>query len=117
MWGPPRAVSEERIDKGITLVALVVTIIVLLILAGVSLNLVAGSNGIINKASTAVDEYTMQSAREQAEIDLAQITVDAYMEGRSPTIADLASGLGSKYQIQDQDSTELTATNSDYQGI
>ena len=68
--------KEKRIDKGITLVALVVTIIVLLILAGVILNLVAGSNGIIGKASTAVDEYTMQAAREQAEIDLAQILME-----------------------------------------
>ena len=41
------ALKEKR---GITLVALVVTIVVLLILAGVSLNLVLGNNGIITKA-------------------------------------------------------------------
>ena len=40
-------------NKGITLVALVVTIVVLLILAGVSINLVLGDNGIINKAKEA----------------------------------------------------------------
>ena len=40
-------------DKGITLVALVVTIVVLLILAGVSINLVLGNNGIIAKAKEA----------------------------------------------------------------
>ena len=39
--------------KGITLVALVVTIVVLLILAGVSINLVLGNNGIITKAKEA----------------------------------------------------------------
>ena len=39
--------------KGITLVALVVTIVVLLILAGVSINLVLGNNGIIAKAKDA----------------------------------------------------------------
>ena len=39
--------------KGITLVALVVTIVVLLILAGVSINLVLGDNGIISKAQEA----------------------------------------------------------------
>ena len=39
--------------KGITLVALVVTIVVLLILAGVSINLVLGNNGIIAKAKEA----------------------------------------------------------------
>ena len=40
----------KRETKGITLIALVVTIVVLLILAGVSLNLVSGENGIINKS-------------------------------------------------------------------
>ena len=40
-------------NKGITLVALVVTIVVLLILAGVSINLVLGNNGIIAKAKEA----------------------------------------------------------------
>ena len=42
-----------RKNKGITLVALVVTIVVLLILAGVSINLVLGNNGIIAKAKEA----------------------------------------------------------------
>ena len=40
-------------NKGITLVALVVTIVVLLILSGVSINLVLGNNGIIAKAKDA----------------------------------------------------------------
>ena len=43
-------------NKGITLVALVVTIVVLLILAGVSINLVLGNNGIIAKAKEAQRE-------------------------------------------------------------
>ncbi len=48
--------------KGITLVALVVTIVVLLILAGVSINLVLGDNGIITKAKEA--ETKSAEARE-----------------------------------------------------
>ncbi len=48
--------------KGITLVALVVTIVVLLILAGVSINLVLGDNGIITKAKDA--ETKSAEARE-----------------------------------------------------
>ena len=38
-------------ERGITLVALVVTIVVLLILAGVSISMVLGNNGIVKKAS------------------------------------------------------------------
>ncbi len=43
----------KKTENGITLVALVVTIVVLLILAGVSINLVLGNNGIIAKAKDA----------------------------------------------------------------
>jgi competence protein ComGC len=45
--------NNMKNNKGITLVALVVTIVVLLILAGVSINLVLGNNGIIAKAQEA----------------------------------------------------------------
>jgi len=45
--------NNMKNNKGITLVALVVTIVVLLILAGVSINLVLGNNGIIAKAQDA----------------------------------------------------------------
>lgn len=67
-----------RNEKGITLVALVVTIIVLLILAGVSLSLVAGGNGIINKAATAQDKTLDSSAKEQVELKLAEAAADYY---------------------------------------
>ena len=45
--------NNMKKNKGITLVALVVTIVVLLILAGVSINLVLGNNGVISKAKEA----------------------------------------------------------------
>lgn len=40
-------------QRGITLIVLVVTIVVLLILAGVSINAILGDNGIVNKAKEA----------------------------------------------------------------
>ena len=51
--------KEKRIqeNKGITLVALVVTIMVLIILATVSINAVLGQNGIIKKAKQAKEMY------------------------------------------------------------
>ncbi len=47
----------KRKEKGITLIALVITIIVLLILAGVALNTLMGENSIIENANRAVSEY------------------------------------------------------------
>ena len=52
-------------QKGITLVALIITIIVLLILAGVTISLVLGDNGILNHAEDAGDRY-QNAARNEA---------------------------------------------------
>ncbi len=51
-------------EKGITLVALVVTIIVLLILAGVAISLSIGNNGIFNRAQNAADTWRNAEANE-----------------------------------------------------
>ena len=53
-----------KADKGITLVALIITIIVLLILAGVSISMVLGDNGLINKAQKSVDTYENKAVKE-----------------------------------------------------
>ena len=52
-------------NKAITLVALIITIIILLILAGVSLSMVLGENGLINKAQSSVDKHEESSKNEQ----------------------------------------------------
>ena len=51
-------------ERGITLVALVVTIIILLILAGVTLTLALGGTGIFPRAQNAADRYTDASQNE-----------------------------------------------------
>ena len=51
-------------EKGITLVALVVTIVVLLILAGVSISLVLGPNGLITRAQEARNATANATANE-----------------------------------------------------
>ena len=56
-------------EKGITLIALVVTIVVLLILAGVSIAMLTGENGIIKQASNAKDETDQAKVEEL--VDLA----------------------------------------------
>lgn len=55
-------------EKGITLIALVVTIIILIILAAISINLVLGENGIIEKAKLAKGNIETSSLREQIEL-------------------------------------------------
>ena len=55
--------------KGITLIALVVTIVVLLILAGVSINMVLGQNGIVTKAKDARDKTEQAKQNDLASMD------------------------------------------------
>lgn len=52
-----KEIKIKKTELGITLIALVVTIIVLIILAGVSINLVLGDNGIITLAQKASENY------------------------------------------------------------
>ena len=67
--------SKKESNKGITLIALVITIIVLLILAGVSIATLTGENGILTKANTAKNQTI--EAEEKEQISLAYSTVMA----------------------------------------
>ena len=58
-------------NKGITLIALVVTIIILLILVGVTISQISGENGLIRKAKEAVEKY--KNASEEEQIQLGKI--------------------------------------------
>ena len=56
-------------EKGITLVALVVTIVVLLILAGVSISLILDNQGVINQSKKARTEYQNAANCERQVLD------------------------------------------------
>lgn len=57
--------------SGITLIALVITIIVLLILAGVTIAMLTGENGILNKATTAKQKIEEATAEERVKLEVA----------------------------------------------
>lgn len=60
-------------ERGITLIALIVTIIVLLILAGVSIRTLTGDNGILNRAETAKELTEKAIAKEKLQIELINL--------------------------------------------
>lgn len=64
--------QSQKFNQGITLVALVVTIVVLLILSSVSLNLVLGDNGIIVKAKEAAETTAAAQEKEAMERNLLE---------------------------------------------
>ena len=71
--------EKNKNAKGITLVALVVTIVVLIILAGVTINLVLGDNGLIKRAQTGTEEYKKAEANEIAAMN--EDTIDGLVGG------------------------------------
>jgi len=70
-------------EKAITLIALVVTIIVLIILAGVSINLVLGNNGIITKARDARSNFQRAAEEEQTNLDNLYAEMNEKIDGTS----------------------------------
>lgn len=67
-------------NKGITLIALVVTIIVLLILAGVSIAMLTGQNGILNRASDAGESTAVANAKEKVTLAINEAITDYYKD-------------------------------------
>ena len=67
-----------KYNKGITLIALVVTIIVLLILAGVSIAMLTGQNGILNRASQASYESKLSDAAETLSYNCTEAISELY---------------------------------------
>ena len=80
--------------QGITLIALVVTIIVLLILAGIALNLTIGQNGIFSRAQTAANTWRNAETNEQLAMGELEDWMDGYLNGEGQGGG---SGTGGQY--------------------
>lgn len=63
----------KKENKGITLVALIITIIILIILSGVTINSIIGQDGLLKKAQIASQEYKKAQAKEELDIILMEI--------------------------------------------
>ncbi len=67
--------GKQAFSREITLIVLVITIIVLLILAGVTIAMLKGEGGILNKAKTATSSQEEQEAREKLELVLQDLII------------------------------------------
>lgn len=102
-------------NKGITLIALVVTIIVLLILAGVSIAMLTGDNGILSRGQEAAYKNDVGNAKDEIAMKIAEAitnwnavkygnstetisesTIDAYIQAQ---LSDIESAVESNYDV------------------
>lgn len=74
-----RTKKTSKQEKGITLIALILTIVVLLILAGVTINLAVKNQGIFSKARTATRAYENATENERTGLDEADKEIAKYM--------------------------------------
>ena len=74
---------NKQNTRGITLIALVITIIVLLILAGVSISMLTGSNGILTQASNA--KQATEESTEKEKRQLSQVEASTHLENYTYT--------------------------------
>ena len=63
--------------KGITLIALVVTVVTILVLAGVTINLIVGNEGLFNKTKSTKKIQTVASIKEALELEKVDIQVES----------------------------------------
>ena len=68
--------KQKNNQKGITLIALIVTIIVLLILAGISISMLTGQNGILNRASEAKEKTEVAGEEELRKLTQMQAAMN-----------------------------------------
>ena len=100
-----------RNQKGITLIALVITIIVLLILAGVSIAMLTGENGILTQATNASADTKVAEAKEIAGLDVSDV-VSEYYEKKyvNGTATEANAGEYVKTNLTSSDETKYTHT-------
>lgn len=109
-------------NEGITLIALVITIIVLLILAGVSLNLVLGNDGILGKATKAALENRGSEVQEIVEMWKVEHRMNQYLEDKVMTEEELIADLKGKKlvyeeELNTEEKTIIIGTKEIYYGL
>lgn len=109
--------KEEALkrSKGITLIALVVTIIVLLILAGVAIATLTGEDGVLTKVASAKEKTERAEVIENAKLDITAMQIDK--EGKLTT-GDLKEVLDKYFkdvpeEITEEDIATLELTTKD----
>ncbi len=106
-------VENKHKNSGITLIALVITIIVLLILAGVSIAMLTGENGILTQAQNAKRRTEEAAANEQADLYEAEDYINSAI-GKTVNAPRLMEGMTPVYWDTNGNEIETTSTDTNW---
>ena len=104
-----KKIVQKLKEKGITLIALVVTIIILLILAGVTLNMALSGEGLFSKAKLAVNKYDVASEQEVLQQLIIEYKMDNTIEKIGEKLSDKGSGTDDNWEV-----IQLNNSNKNY---
>jgi len=96
-------------NYGITLIALVITIIVLIILAALSINLILGDNRIINKAINTKDIVNQSAAMEKIQLIISELIIEQAKKSEIANIDDLQEYVLNNNDIKIKKESDITA--------
>ncbi len=103
--------TKEKQNKGITLISLVITIIVMLILAGISIAMLTGENGILSKAAKAREETQIKAYEDKIRLAITEENMKQEQKSEKEKLE------GIKEILQkDQDFKKATITGPDENG-
>lgn len=94
--------KHKGLNSGITLIALVLTIILLLILSGTSINLIIGKNGIVERAQTTGKIQTVASIKEALELEKGDLLVNSKTVNLNNYLDQISNG-DKKYEISSKE--------------
>ena len=98
-------------NKGITLIALIITILVMLILAVVSISAIVGENGVIARAQKAQEEQKCATITDHRDLWWSNLKVANFGEGTSvQTLDELVEDLKINGVITEEDKQEILGT-------
>ena len=101
-----RPLQVPKSNFGITLIALIITIIVLLILAGVTLNMVTGENGLFGKANNAKNKTEVAQYEEELRMCVLEIQTEEASNGRTFNMDTIRNNLDTYIQKLEDETIE-----------
>ena len=103
---------QKKNEKGITLIALVVTIIVILVLAGISIAMLTGENGIITNAITANSATRGGEVKERVALEVSNNKILEYTNRTQKTKAEVIEELAEEGKLTAEEVAQLTDTEN-----
>ena len=93
--------SKLREFRGITLIALVITIIILLVLAGIAMATLGGENGLFARVKLGKERYAISEAKEKLELEIANLQIEQQGKGEELKKEDLPKMNNDEIDVRD----------------